>query len=157
MVSTVCRLLSSGCQTIIGPTDPILSSYVQSVCDALDIPHFEFRGVNPSTSNSWPMSSPLLAASPASSPDSDVVSSSSKLLSHVDGQGYREPNGRYLNHPTRHHGGRVKFSVNMHPSETALHKAFRDTVIYLNWTSCAIIYESPMGEKFQVGQFSLST
>lgn len=40
---TVCSQLGAGAQAIFGPTDSILATHVQSICDALDIPHLEWR------------------------------------------------------------------------------------------------------------------
>lgn len=41
---TVCSQLNAGAQAIFGPcSDAILASHVQSICDALDIPHLEWR------------------------------------------------------------------------------------------------------------------
>lgn len=41
--STVCRQVQSGVQAIFGPTDASLSAHIQSVSDALDIPHIQIR------------------------------------------------------------------------------------------------------------------
>ncbi|XP_035212026.1 glutamate receptor ionotropic, kainate 2-like [Stegodyphus dumicola] len=38
-----CLQVSSGVNAIFGPQDPLLGSHVQSLCDALDIPHIESR------------------------------------------------------------------------------------------------------------------
>ncbi|GIY87289.1 glutamate receptor ionotropic, kainate 3 [Caerostris darwini] len=38
-----CLQVSSGANAIFGPQDPLLGSHVQSLCDALDIPHIESR------------------------------------------------------------------------------------------------------------------
>lgn len=40
---TVCSQLNAGAQAIFGPSDPVLATHVQSICDALDIPHLEWR------------------------------------------------------------------------------------------------------------------
>ncbi|KAK2715932.1 hypothetical protein QYM36_010489 [Artemia franciscana] len=39
----VCRQIRNGVHAILGPSDPFLGSHVQSVCDALDIPHLDAR------------------------------------------------------------------------------------------------------------------
>ncbi|XP_055858129.1 glutamate receptor ionotropic, kainate 2 isoform X1 [Episyrphus balteatus] len=39
----VCRQLESGVQVIFGPSDPLLGGHIQSICEALDIPHVEAR------------------------------------------------------------------------------------------------------------------
>ncbi|XP_044737690.1 glutamate receptor ionotropic, kainate 2 isoform X2 [Chrysoperla carnea] len=39
----VCRLLENGVQAIFGPSDPHLGAHIHSICDTLDIPHFETR------------------------------------------------------------------------------------------------------------------
>ncbi|KAI8115905.1 kainate 2, Glutamate receptor ionotropic [Lucilia cuprina] len=39
----VCRQLESGVQAIFGPTDPILATHIQSICESFDIPHIETR------------------------------------------------------------------------------------------------------------------
>jgi len=38
-----CNQISSGVVAIFGPQDPLLGIHVQSLCDALDIPHIESR------------------------------------------------------------------------------------------------------------------
>lgn len=38
-----CRQIDFGVQAIFGPSDPLLGPHVQSICDALDIPHLETR------------------------------------------------------------------------------------------------------------------
>ena len=40
---TACKQVDFGVQAIFGPTDPLLGPHVQSICDALDIPHMETR------------------------------------------------------------------------------------------------------------------
>ena len=39
----VCTQVSYGIQALFGPSDLILGSHIQSLCDALDIPHLEAR------------------------------------------------------------------------------------------------------------------
>lgn len=38
-----CRQLEFGIQGMFGPADPILGAHIQSICEALDIPHIETR------------------------------------------------------------------------------------------------------------------
>ena len=38
-----CFQVNSGVNAIFGPQDPILGNHIQSLCDALDIPHIESR------------------------------------------------------------------------------------------------------------------
>ncbi|XP_046652839.1 glutamate receptor ionotropic, kainate 2-like isoform X3 [Daphnia pulicaria] len=38
-----CKQIDFGVQAIFGPSDPVLGPHVQSICDALDIPHLETR------------------------------------------------------------------------------------------------------------------
>lgn len=40
---TACKQVDFGVQAIFGPSDPVLGPHVQSICDALDIPHLETR------------------------------------------------------------------------------------------------------------------
>ena len=40
---TACKQIDFGVQAIFGPSDPVLGPHVQSICDALDIPHLETR------------------------------------------------------------------------------------------------------------------
>ena len=40
---TACLQVSSGVSAIFGPSDALLGNHIQSVCDALDIPHLEAR------------------------------------------------------------------------------------------------------------------
>ncbi|KAB0792613.1 hypothetical protein PPYR_14572 [Photinus pyralis] len=74
---------------IFGPSDPVLGAHIQSICEALDVPHLEAR---------------------------------------ID----FEPFSKEL-------------SINLHPSQELMNKAFRDLMTYLNWTKVAIIYEEDYG------------
>ena len=40
---TACEQINFGVQAVFGPSDPLLGSHIQSICDALDIPHLEAR------------------------------------------------------------------------------------------------------------------
>ena len=40
---TACKQIGFGVQAIFGPFDPVLGSHIQSITDALDIPHLEAR------------------------------------------------------------------------------------------------------------------
>nr|XP_036222536.1 glutamate receptor ionotropic, kainate 1-like isoform X1 [Bactrocera oleae]XP_036222537.1 glutamate receptor ionotropic, kainate 1-like isoform X1 [Bactrocera oleae] len=39
----ICRQVESGVQVIFGPSDPLLSDHVQSICESFGIPHIESR------------------------------------------------------------------------------------------------------------------
>ncbi|KAJ8924616.1 hypothetical protein NQ315_000766 [Exocentrus adspersus] len=80
-----CRQMEFGVQAIFGPSDPILGAHIQSICEALDVPHLEAR---------------------------------------ID----FEPLSKEL-------------SINLHPSQEHMNKAFKDLMAFLNWTKVAIIYE----------------
>ncbi|KAK4873456.1 hypothetical protein RN001_015485, partial [Aquatica leii] len=84
-----CRQMEFGVQAIFGPSDPVLGAHIQSICEALDVPHIEAR---------------------------------------ID----FEPFSKEL-------------SINLHPSQEFMNKAFRDLMTYLNWTKVAIIYEEDYG------------
>lgn len=79
-----------GVQAIFGPSDPVLGAHIQSICEALDVPHLETR---------------------------------------ID----FEPLSKEL-------------SINLHPSQENMNKAFKDLMTFLNWTKVAIIYEEDYGE-----------
>ena len=40
---TACEQINFGVQAVFGPSDPLLGSHIQSICDALDIPHLAAR------------------------------------------------------------------------------------------------------------------
>ncbi|XP_030751505.1 glutamate receptor ionotropic, kainate 2 [Sitophilus oryzae] len=84
-----CRQMEFGVQAIFGPSDPILGAHIQSICEALDVPHIEAR---------------------------------------ID----FEPMSK-------------KLSINLHPSQENMNKAFKDLMAFLNWTKVAIIYEEDYG------------
>ncbi|KAK5640359.1 hypothetical protein RI129_011170 [Pyrocoelia pectoralis] len=90
-----CRQMEFGVQAIFGPSDPVLGAHIQSICEALDVPHLEAR---------------------------------------ID----FEPFSKEL-------------SINLHPSQELMNKAFRDLMTYLNWTKVAIIYEEDYGIPFLGG------
>lgn len=79
-------------QVIFGPSDPVLGSHIQSICEALDIPHVEARI------------------------DLDT-----------------QPK---------------EFSINLYPSQEQMNIAYKDLMLFLNWTKVAIIYEEDYGELF---------
>ncbi|XP_055372233.1 glutamate receptor ionotropic, kainate 2 isoform X4 [Condylostylus longicornis] len=85
----VCRQMESGIQAIFGPSDPLLGAHIQSICEALDIPHVEAR-----------------------------IDLDSNLK---------------------------EFSINLYPSQHYMNIAYRDLMIFLNWTKVAIIYEEDFG------------
>ena len=43
LVSAVCRILSSGVAALFGPSSSISAAHVQSICDAMEMPHVETR------------------------------------------------------------------------------------------------------------------
>lgn len=79
-----------GVQAIFGPSDQLLGSHIQSICEALSLPHIETR---------------------------------------ID----------FETQPKR-------FSVNLHPSQQHINNAYKDLMVYLNWTKVAIIYEEDYGK-----------
>jgi len=85
----ICHQVSYGIQALFGPSDLILGSHVQSLCDALDIPHLEAR--------------------------IDIDNS------------YKES------------------SLNLHPSQDLMNQAYKDMMLFLNWTRAAILYEDEYG------------
>lgn len=85
-----CLQIDFGIQAIFGPTDPLLGSHIQSICEALDIPHVEAR----------------------------------------------------LDFDT----SPKEFSINLHPAQKFMNNAYKDLIIYLNWTKVAIIYEDDFGK-----------
>ncbi|KAG8321977.1 Glutamate receptor ionotropic, kainate 1 [Homalodisca vitripennis] len=38
-----CKQMEFGIQALFGPSDPLLGAHIQSICEALDIPHVEAR------------------------------------------------------------------------------------------------------------------
>ena len=45
-----CSAISNGIVALFGPSDPILGPHIQSLCDAMDIPHIESRADSVDTS-----------------------------------------------------------------------------------------------------------
>lgn len=86
----VCRQMEYGVQALFGPSDPFLGAHVQSICEALNLPHIETR---------------------------------------VDFENMSK-----------------KFSINLHPSQPHINNAYKDLIIFLNWTKVAIIYEEDYGK-----------
>lgn len=86
----VCHQMELGVQAIFGPSDQLLGSHIQSICEALALPHIETR---------------------------------------ID----------FETQPKR-------FSVNLHPSQQHINNAYKDLMVYLNWTKVAIIYEEDYGK-----------
>lgn len=84
--------MENGVQAIFGPSDPFLGSHIQSICEALHVPHIEIR------------------------PDVE-------------------------NTPK-------EFSINLQPSQFHVNNAYKDLIVFLNWTKVAIIYEEDYGKYF---------
>lgn len=40
---SACKQMEFGIQALFGPSDPLLGAHIQSICEALDIPHVEAR------------------------------------------------------------------------------------------------------------------
>lgn len=78
-------------QAVFGPSDPFLGAHIQSICEALHLPHIETR---------------------------------------VDFE-----------------GGPKEFSINLHPSQQHINNAYKDLMVFLNWTKVAIIYEEDYGKQ----------
>lgn len=90
----VCQQMELGVQAIFGPSDQLLGSHIQSICEALALPHIETR---------------------------------------ID----------FETQPK-------KFSINLHPSQQHINNAYKDLMVYLNWTKVAIIYEEDYGSYFEI-------
>lgn len=86
---SVCQQMELGVQAVFGPSDQLLGSHIQSICEALALPHIETR---------------------------------------ID----------FETQPK-------KFSINLHPSQQHINNAYKDLMVYLNWTKVAIIYEEDYG------------
>ncbi|CAB3388675.1 Hypothetical predicted protein [Cloeon dipterum] len=41
--AVACKQMEQGIQAIFGPSDPVLGAHIQSICEALDVPHLETR------------------------------------------------------------------------------------------------------------------
>lgn len=89
-IVAVCRQMEYGIQAIFGPSDPLLGPHIQSICEALDVPHIETR-IDLDTSIK-------------------------------------------------------EFSINLHPSQHNMNRAYRDLIVFLNWTKVAIVYEEDYGK-----------
>ncbi|EDV98849.1 GH13546, partial [Drosophila grimshawi] len=94
-VQKVCSLIEGGAQAIFSPTDSVLATHINSICDDLDIPDI---GIGRSTQ---------------------------------------------------------EFSINVHPSQQYINRAFIDVIQYLNWTRFGILYEKDHGI-LTLNQFSRS-
>lgn len=90
LVYAACSQVEFGVQAIFGPSDSLLGSHIQSICEALELPHMEAR---------------------------------------VD----------YEMHPK-------DYSINLHPSQQHINNAYKDLMVFLNWTKVAIIYEEDYGK-----------
>lgn len=82
--------MEHGVQAVFGPSDPILGSHIQSICEALHLPHIETRV------------------------DIELASK--------------------------------EYSINLHPSQQHINTAYKDLIVFLNWTKVAIIYEEDYGK-----------
>lgn len=162
---TACQQIGGGVVAIIGPTDPILGSHVQSICDALDIPHIDFR-ISHSDS--------ILSSSSPSSPSASYVSpdTTSSISSHSSHNNNNNHNlgmmidsgdpslasslpaaplpaavspPVHIMNPYVHASSDMttgkEFSINLHPTASAFSQSLRHLVMYLNWTDVAVIYE----------------
>jgi len=114
----VCRLLRDGVAAIVGPTVAATSRHVQSVCEAVEVPHFRAH---------W---------------DLDVDVQDRRL----DGVADSEDSGGEAGGGGVGGGGeRGLYSVSVHPPYAAVSRAFIDFVRAHNWNSFAVLYDSDDG------------
>ena len=106
---------------MFGPTDPLLGAHVQSICEALDVPHLEAR------LDSDAGESASLAAA-----DATVLATASVPIPAAAASPPPPP--------------MQEFSINLHPSQRHLNHALKDLISFLNWTKVAIVYEQDYGE-----------
>ena len=143
-----CYQISSGVVAIIGPQDPLLGSHIQSLCDALDIPHIEFRVQHlaeaSSSSSSTSLQSAVQSSSSQVSPyDSTSLlspSSSSSVNPSIISQSSSSSPPSSVSQSFSSYSGK-EFSINLHPPTKSISDALRELIIYLNWTEVAVIYE----------------
>lgn len=65
ILNTVCSQVSAGVQAIFGPSDHVVGAHIQSICDALDIPHLTSRPAVEPPSSSFPDHQSPPAVAPA--------------------------------------------------------------------------------------------
>ena len=112
--------MQHGALAIFGPSDQHLGAHVQSICDALEIPHLEVR-------------TSILHHQPLKCVRRDVMNDAMNLLlllmkARLDMDAEYKP-----------------YSINVYPPVDLINKAFMDVMFFLNWTKVAIIYEEDQG------------
>lgn len=151
----VCELVEEGVQAIFGPSDHVLGMHIDSICDALDIPHLKTGpdlDLEEATANeNAPVQDdhvnalnapadyfPLLSAAPATD-DNDIAPRNQQQ------QQFRPLPPRFLHaRPTRHSR---RFAINLYPAQHLINAALLDVVQYLNWTRVAIVFEENDGTR----------
>ncbi len=115
--------MQQGAHAIFGPSDPHLGAHVQSICDALEIPHLEVN------SYSHFINSSCIIKECLSKPNFVCSTFLWKIQkARLDMDSEYKP-----------------YSINVYPPIDVINKAFMDVMFFLNWTKVAIIYEEDQG------------
>lgn len=146
---------------IFGPSDHVLGLHIiNSICDALDIPHLETRpdldllvqdveGANEYAAEGRGGGGEFafhdaLNASPGDTPSSVLLSATSSFPEKNDiAAGNQQRQQQQSSPPPR---ARRRFAINLYPAQQLINAALLDVVQYLNWTRFAIVFEGSDGK-----------
>lgn len=125
---SACLQVRQGAHAIFGPSDPQLGAHVQSICDALEIPHLEVLQLNDPHLKGFFMTI------------NDDAHLNDDFPPRVSTQARLDMDSEYK-----------PYSINVYPPIDIINKAFLDVMFFLNWTKVAIIYEEDQGwQSFRV-------
>lgn len=145
----MCDLVEGGVHAIFGPSDHLLGMHIDSICDALDIPHLKTGpdlDLEDATANENapgqddhvnPLNAPgdyfplLSAGAVPDTDDNDIAP-----------RNQQQQQFRPL--PPRPKHSR-RFAINLYPAQHLINEALLDVVQYLNWTRVAIVFEENDG------------
>lgn len=154
---------------IFGPSDHVLGLHIiNSICDALDIPHLETRpdldllvqdvdGANEYAADGRAGGESAfhdaLNASPGDIPPSVLLSASSSFIEKngIAAGNQQRQQQQQSSPPPR---ARRRFAINLYPAQQLINAALLDVVQYLNWTRFAIVFEGSDGKDISL-QFVL--
>lgn len=127
-----------GVTAIFGPSDPVLGSHINSICDALDIPYLDARvDMMLQTDRQSTTSNNKLQTNDVNLVENTFNSINDDSTASIVAQ--QQPI-----HSLNKRFGR-QFAIHLNPSQSLINNAFKDVMRFLNWTKVAIIYERSHG------------
>lgn len=137
-----------GVTAIFGPSDPVLGSHINSICDALDIPYLDARidMLRPNHDHQLPQSPQANSPKQNFIDPSNLVENAFNSVTDMDASASIVDSTPATHSLNKRFG--EQFAIHLNPSQSLINNAFKDVMRFLNWTKVAIIYERSHGSYF---------